>query len=366
MDNCYAKIDLQILRENYRTICRRAGVPVMAIVKANAYGHGAVKVAKALEPECPFFGVACMMEALELRRAGITKPILILGQTMDFADAVREDIRVPVFCYEDGLALSEEAVKQGKTAKFHFAVDTGMSRIGFQVTEQDADIAAKIAGLPGLEAEGLFSHFATADEWDQTRTEAQAEKYDTFDRMLKARGVNIPLRHLDNSAGIMNYGAHYDMSRAGIILYGLYPSDQVLPEKLPIRPILQWYSRVTFVKTLEPGRQISYGGTYKVEKPIRVATVAAGYADGYNRLLSNRFSVLIRGKRAPILGRVCMDQFMVDVTDIPDAAPGDKVTLIGTDGEETITADDMANACGTISYETCCLIGNRTVRYYPE
>lgn len=364
MDNCYAKIDLNILLENYRAVCRRAGVPVMAVVKANAYGHGAVAVAKTLEPECPFFGVASMAEALELRGAGIEKPILILGHTEAFADAVRETVRVPIFRHEDALALSEEAVRQGKTAKVHFAVDTGMSRIGFQVTEQEADICAKIAALPGLEAEGLFSHFATADQWDLTRTQAQAEAYEAFDRMLRARGVEIPIRHLDNSAGIMNYGAHYDMVRAGIVLYGLYPSDQVPFEKLPIRPILQWYSRVTFVKELEPGRQVSYGGTYTVEKPMRVATVAAGYADGYNRLLSNRFYVLIRGKQARILGRVCMDQFMVDVTQIPDAAPGDRVTLIGTDGAETITVDDMAAACGTISYEICCLISDRTVRYY--
>lgn len=366
MDNCCTYVDLRIILENYRSVCQRAGVPVMAVVKADAYGHGAVEVARVLEPECPFFGVACMREALELREAGIRKPILILGLTRDFEEAIREDIRVPICRYEDAQALSREAVARKKTAKVHIVLDTGMSRIGFQATREDARVCAEIAKLPGLEIEGLFSHFATADEKDLTRTERQTEKFEAFDRMLREMGVEIPLRHLDNSAGIMDYGARYEMVRAGIVLYGLYPSDQMDRQMLAVRPALRWCSRVTLVKTLEPGRQISYGGVFTTERPTRVATVAAGYADGYNRLLSNRFYVLIRGKKARILGRVCMDQFMVDVTDILEVQPWDTVTLLGSDGAETISADRMAEACGTISYEICCRIGNRSVRRYVE
>ena len=364
MENCSTYVDLNIVLENYREICRRAGVPVMAVVKADAYGHGAVEVSKALEPECPFFGVACIREALELRRAGIQKPILILGLTRDFKEAVREDIRLPICRYEDAVELSREALSQNKRAKVHIVLDTGMSRIGFQATREDALECEKIAKLPGIEIEGLFSHFATADEKDLTRTAAQAEKFENFDRMLRQLGVHIPLRHLENSAGIMNCNTRYEMVRAGIVIFGLYPSDQVEKSRLPVRPALRWCSRVTMIKTLEPGRQISYGGTFTTEKPTRVATVAAGYADGYNRLLSNRFYVLIRGKKARILGRVCMDQFMVDVTDIPEAEVWDEVTLLGSDGGETITADQMAETCGTISYEICCRIGTRNIRHF--
>ena len=364
--NTYAKIDLNAIRENFRAVREWAGVQVCAVVKADAYGHGAVHVARVLEDECAFFGVSSVAEAMELRRAGISKHILILGHVdpAAFSLVVTEDIRVPIFCYDDALALSREAVKQGKRAAFHFAVDTGMSRIGFQATEEAADICARIALLPGLEAEGLFSHFATADAQDLTKTEQQTELFDKFDRMLRDRGVHIPLRHLDNSAGIINYRHHYEMVRAGILLYGLYPSDRMDPGMLELKSAMSWYSRVSHVKPLEPGREISYGGTFVVQKPMMVATVPVGYADGYRRSLSNRFYVLIRGKRAPILGRVCMDQTLVDVTDIPGVCSGDEVVLLGTSGTETITAEQLAAAASSFNYEQICDLSHRVSRVY--
>ena len=359
-DNSYVTVDLGIIAENYRLIQQKAGVPVMAVIKADGYGHGAVPIAKKIENVCNFFGVATLSEALELRQAGIAAPILILSplHPSAFEIAVQENLRPTIFRYEDAAALSEAAQKCGKTAPFHFAVDTGMSRIGFQVTEQDADICKQICDLPGIYAEGLFSHFATADSADLAKTHAQAEKFRIFDEMLKARGIQIPIRHLDNSAGIQNFGAHYEMVRAGIILYGLEPSPEV--DITGLKPALSWYSRVAFVKILEPGREIGYGGTFVTERSTRVATVSVGYADGYRRALSNKFYVLIKGQKAPILGRVCMDQMMVDVTDIPGVEVDDPVTLLGAG----ITAEEMGEAANSFNYETVCAIGKRVPRYY--
>ena len=365
-DNTCVRIDLDAIESNIDTIRKHTGVDVMAVVKADAYGHGAVQVARLLQGKCAFFGVSSILEAMELRQAGLDAPILILGHTpvSAFPALVKLDIRPTIFHYEDAVALSEEAQRQGKTAPFHFAVDTGMSRIGFQATEEEAAVCAEIAGLPGLLAEGLFSHFATADCADLTRARAQAARFDAFVEMLKRRGVKIPIRHLNNSAGLMNFGNHYEMVRSGIVTYGMYPSSEVDPGLLSIRPALQWVSRVTHVKLLEPGREISYGGTFVTAKPTRVATVPVGYADGYRRSLSGRFYVLIRGKRAPILGRICMDQMMVDVTDIPDVALNDRVVLVGRSGEEEITMEQMADALDTINYEVVCGISRRVPRLY--
>ena len=365
-DNTCVRIDLDAIESNIDTIRKHTGVDVMAVVKADAYGHGAVQVARLLQGKCAFFGVSSILEAMELRQAGLDTPILILGHTpvSAFPALVKLDIRPTIFHYEDAVALSEEAQRQGKTAPFHFAVDTGMSRIGFQATEEEAAVCAEIAGLPGLLVEGIFSHFATADCADLTRARAQAARFDAFVEMLKRRGVKIPIRHLNNSAGLMNFGTHYEMVRSGIVTYGMYPSSEVDPGLLSIRPALQWVSRVTHVKLLEPGREISYGGTFVTAKPTRVATVPVGYADGYRRSLSGRFHVLIRGKRAPILGRICMDQMMVDVTDIPDVALNDRVVLVGRSGEEEITMEQMADALDTINYEVVCGISRRVPRLY--
>lgn len=365
-DNTHITIDLDIIAENFRAIREKAGVPVMAIIKADAYGHGAIQVARQLEEQCAFFGVSSMLEALELRNAGLTAPILILGQTpvAAFPRAIREGIRPAIFRYEDAAALSEAATALGMEAPFHIAVDTGMSRLGFQATEEDADICQKIARLPAIRAEGLFSHFAGADCADLTGAGAQAQRFDAFYEMLRSRGVRVPIRHLDNSAGLMNFENHYEMVRAGIITYGMYPSTEVDPGLLSIRPALTWTSRVTQVKWLEPGRGISYGSTYVTQKPTRVATVPVGYADGYRRSLSGRFYVLIKGQKAPILGRICMDQLMVDVTDIPDVQTNDRVVLIGTDGEQTITMEQIAREADTFNYEFVCGISRRVPKYY--
>ena len=367
-DNTHVTIDLDIIAENFRAIQEKSSVPVMAIIKADAYGHGAIQVARKLQDFCGFFGVSSMLEALELRQAGIKTPILILGQipAAAFPTAIREGIRPTIFRYEDGKALSETAQALGVNAPFHFAVDTGMSRIGFQATEADADICVEICRLPGLVPEGLFSHFATADCADLTKSRAQAEKFDRFYRFLQDRGVSIPLRHMDNSAGIMNFENHYQLVRAGIILYGMYPSREVDPNLLPLTPALSWSSRVTCVKTLEPGREVSYGGTFVTTRPTVVATVPVGYADGYRRSLSGRFYVLIRGQRAPILGRICMDQLMVDVTGIPGVEVGDRVVLIGRDGEEVITMEEIAAAADTFNYEFVCGISRRVPRFYRQ
>lgn len=366
--NTCLTIDLDAIRHNIQSVRQKAGVPVMAVVKANAYGHGAVHVARLLENDCAFFGVSCINEALELRQAGITKPILIFGHTPAdaYATAVKENIRPTIYRYEDALALSQAAQELDLPAPFHFAVDTGMSRIGFQATEEDARICAAIAALPGLVAEGLYSHFHSADCGDLTSAQMQKQLFDQFYGMLRELGVQIPIRHLSNSAAVMNFADHYDMVRAGIVTYGLYPSDQVNPALLDLKPALSWHSRVTCVKQLEPGRSVSYGATFVTEKPTIVATVAVGYADGYRRNLSGKFYVLIRGQKAPILGRVCMDQLIVDVTDIPDVRVDDSVTLIGTDGTESITVEQFAAACDSFNYEIVCNIGNRSARTYKN
>ena len=364
--NNYITVDLDILKENFRIIQKMAGVPVMAIIKSDAYGHGAVATAKALD--APFYGVSSMSEALELRNAGIQAPILILGHmpAYGYAEAVRLGIRPTIFTLEDAQAFSQTAQAQGITAPLHLAVDTGMSRIGFQVTEADADICRQIAQLPNVECEGIFSHFAASDEADLSKAQAQAAAFDQFCNMLEARGVQVKIKHLDNSAGIINFRSHYHMVRAGIVLYGLMPSKYVPIEQLGLRPALRWHSRIAHLKTLEPGRQVSYGGDFTTCRQTKVATIPVGYGDGYRRTLSGKFYVLIRGHKAPILGRVCMDQIMVDVTDIPGICLSDPVTLLGKNGDLAITAEEMGIAAGSFNYETVCAITRRVPRVYLQ
>ena len=360
-----AIIDLDAVSSNFDAVCRKAKVPVMAVIKADAYGHGAVPIARLLENRCAFFGVSSMSEALELRDAGIARPILILGYTppQAFPDAVRLGIRPAIFRREDGEALSRAAVEAGVSAAFHFAVDTGMSRIGFQVTEADADSCAEIVALPGLTAEGLFSHFATADSYDLSRARAQAERFDAFDAMLKRRGVRILIRHLNNSAGLMNFDHHYEMVRSGIVTYGLYPSDEVDTGLLPLTPAMRLLSRVSYVKALPPGREISYGGTFVTTRPTVVATVPIGYADGLSRLLTGKASFYLQGKLVPVIGRICMDMCMLDVSEVPDAKPGDIVTIFGYDDDGTLVpCERLAAAQGTINYELLCQISKRIPR----
>lgn len=367
---CYAEISLEAIGHNIREVKKRLpeGVKLLGVVKANAYGHGAVPVASYLENQVDYFATATIEEAVELRENGISAPILILGYVSpsQYGDLVEYDITQTIDSYAQALALEKEAARQNRKAKAHLAVDTGMTRIGFQVTEHDADEAAKIADLPHIELEGMFTHFSCADQEDKTYCSMQMEKYDKMTALLAERGVTIPLRHICNSAGIMEFDDHrFEMVRSGIITYGIYPSEEVKKERLDLIPALSWKSHVIHVKEVGPGIGVSYSATYVTEKPMtRIATVSAGYADGYPRALSNQGCVLIHGKKAPIIGRICMDQMMVDVTDIPDVQVEDVVTLVGTDGDETITIEEIANPAARFDYEMLCDISSRVTRVY--
>ena len=367
---CYAEISLEAIGHNIREVKKRLpeGVKLLGVVKANAYGHGAVPVASYLENQVDYFATATIEEAVELRENGISAPILILGYVSpsQYGDLVEYDITQTIDSYAQALALEKEAARQNRKAKAHLAVDTGMTRIGFQVTEHDADEAAKIADLPHIELEGMFTHFSCADQEGKTYCSMQMEKYDKMTALLAERGVTIPLRHICNSAGIMEFDDHhFEMVRSGIITYGIYPSEEVKKERLDLIPALSWKSHVIHVKEVGPGIGVSYGATYVTEKPMtRIATVSAGYADGYPRALSNQGCVLIHGKKAPIIGRICMDQMMVDVTDIPDVQVEDVVTLVGTDGDETITIEEIANPAARFDYEMLCDISSRVTRVY--
>jgi len=369
----YAKIDLDAIEHNIALVKRKISgeTKLMLVIKADAYGHGAAVIAREFESEADYFGVAEMNEALELRAAGIVKPILILGYTSPFLfrTALEHDVTLTMFQYENIETLSRTAQIFGKTANIHFAVDTGMSRIGFGVTEEQADLAAKAARLPGIRLEGIFSHFAMADAIDKTSAEKQSALFERFLDMLRERGITAPIRHLDNSAGILSFENNYDMVREGIILYGLFPSDEVssqVGDFYDFRPAMEIITHISHIKMLDAHHGIGYGHTYVTDKPLRIATIPVGYADGYPRALSNRGEVLIRGKRCRVLGRVCMDQMMVDITDVPDAHPEDPVVLIGCDGADRITVHEVAEAAYSFHYEFVCGIARRIPRVYTR
>lgn len=365
----WAEIDLDAVEHNFNVV--RNALPeeikLLAVIKANAYGHGAVQIAKLLEGKADYFAVAMTDEALELRENGIKTPILILGHVskFDFKTLVKHSVTCTVSDLDEASVLAKEAQNQGKTVSVHIAIDTGMSRIGFAPSDSAIEEIRKISYLDGIEIEGIFSHFAAADCVDKSYAELQLSRFSDFCKNLDNAGIKIPIKHLYNSAAISDLPPHFDMVREGIILYGLKPSDEV--EYLNIEPIWQVMSlrtHITQIKTLPADIPVSYGCTYTTKNDTRVATLCAGYADGVPRLLSNKGSVLIKGKRAPIIGRVCMDQFMVDVTHIPEAATGDTATIFGTDGDLTITADEVAATAQTIGYETVCNINRRVPRVY--
>ncbi len=366
----YLKIDLDAIEYNIDNVLRKlAGkAKLLAVIKADAYGNGAVEVGKFLESKCDFFGVACVEEAMELINAGIKTPILVLGgvSPQQYDVIVENDIRIPIFSYEAAQALSDEAVRQNKNIPFHFCLDTGMSRIGFQVNSESADVCKKITELPNIIAEGLFSHFATADEENLEKTLAQKKRFTDFVKMLAERGIDIPIKHISNSAGIMVLDDTFDMVRSGIITYGLYPSAEVDQSLMDIKPSMEWKTHISHIKTLEAGREISYGGTYVTDKETVVATIPVGYADGYPRCLSNIGRVIVNGKYAPILGRVCMDQFMVDITGIPDVKEENEVTLVGCDGELTLTMEEISEMAHSFNYELPCRISRRVPRVYTH
>ena len=364
----WAEVDLTAIEHNF--MAARNHLPehmkLLVTVKANAYGHGAVKVAKLLEGKADYFALAAMDEAVQLRQAGICTPLLILGpvQPADYKRAAKYGVALTVSSLEEAKAISVCAEETGKKITVHFALDTGMSRIGFACTEEAARQIAEAAKLPGIIPEGIFSHFALADSKDKSYVNLQTQN---FRHMLELIGVDFPIRHLYNSAAIAELEPEFDMAREGIILYGLLPSDEVDLSRIGgVKPAMSLRSHVSFVKNLPAGTPISYGCTYRPEKDAMIATVMAGYADGVPRLLSNCGEVIIRGVKAPIVGRVCMDQFMVDVTHIPGVCAGDAVTIFGTDGEATITADEVAEKAQTIGYELVCGIAPRVPRVYMK
>lgn len=366
-----AVISLDAIEQNFREMRKNIAEDTMmiAVVKADAYGHGAVPIAHLIEGYDYIWGFAAATaeEAVHLRENGVTKPILILGIVFEeyYPELVRDDIRLAVCEYEEAEKLSKEAVLQNKTVHIHIALDTGMTRIGYADIPESVEEIKKIAGLPNLEIEGMFTHFSRADEYDRSPAMVQLERYQKFSDLVEAAGVEIPLHHCSNSAGIIRVPeANLSIVRAGITIYGIYPSSEVERDIVKLTPVMELKSHVTYVKDVPEGAAISYGGTYVADKKRRVATIPVGYADGYPRQLSNKGWVLIHGKKAPILGRVCMDQFMVDVTEIGDVKKGDEVTLLGRDGDEFISIEEIGDLCGRFSYEFACDISPRVPRVY--
>ena len=366
-----ADIDLDAVLFNFESM--RANISpdckITAVIKADGYGHGSVQIAQLMEPY-PYmwgFAVAAADEAMRLRMSGIGKPIMLLGYAFEesYAELIRSDVRICVFDYETAEAVSNVAFDVDKKAVIHLALDTGMSRIGFRDDDASVETIARIAKLPNIVIEGLFTHFARADEVSIAPAVRQLERYKAFAEKVMRAGVRIPIHHVSNSAGIIRMKeANMDMVRAGITVYGLLPSSDVETDVVPLRPVMSLKSHISFVKDIEAGDEVSYGGTYKAGERRRVATIPVGYADGYPRMLSGKGYVLIRGRKAPILGRVCMDQFMVDVTDINGASRGDEVVLLGRQGDYIITAEELGDLSGRFNYELVCDINKRVPRNY--
>jgi len=370
----YAEIDLDNIRFNMDSMKANLAphTKMIAVIKADGYGHGSVPIGRELEslPYVFGFATATYEEADILRRSGIRKPILILGYTFPYCyeELIRQEIRPALFRRDTAEQLSEKAVLAGKEAIVHIKVDTGMSRIGIRPDEEGLRFIEEAAKLPGIRIEGIFTHFAKADMRDKSSAIGQYETFRAFtERIEKELGLDIPLKHCSNSAGIIRLPqANMDLVRAGITLYGLWPSDEVEQDIVPIRPAMSIKSHIVYTKEMRDGMEISYGGTFTAKEGMRVATVPVGYADGYPRMLSGRGHVLIHGRRAGILGRVCMDQMMVDITEIPQAKEGDPVTLLGSDGDERITAEYLGELSGRFNYEFVCDITKRVPRVYRK
>lgn len=365
-----AGIDLDALKYNVDGIkrCKAESAMLMGVIKADAYGHGAKVFAQELDRMgFDWFAVATADEGIELRRDGIEQPILVLGYSCEaqYPDMVQWEITPTIYSLDMAKAFDAAAEKAGKVANIHIKIDTGMSRIGFLPGEESLDEIEKIHGLRHLRIQGMFTHFACADMRDKTHVGHQIEKFRQMIDGVRQRGIPVEIFHCSNSASIMELPSeHMNLVRAGIILYGLYPSHEMEEERLPLKPVMSLYSHVVHVKEVPEGVTVGYGATYVTRRPTRIGTIPVGYADGYPRILSNRASVLIRGRRAPIIGRVCMDQFMVDVTDMPEVSVGDVVTLIGRDGEETLSVEEISEMAGSFNYEFVCDVSRRVPRVY--
>ena len=369
----YARIDLDAIAYNMEQMKQRIDghTQIMAVIKTDAYGHGAVQVAQMLEKYDYIWGfaVATLDEAVVLRVGGIRKPILVLGcifpdQYMEMLD---NEIRMNVYTEEMAREIANMARREGKTAYLHIKLDTGMGRLGFSIGEESVEAITRISKLSHVKMEGVFTHFAKADEKDKTFTKKQIREFEYMTETLKEKGVLFEYEHCANSAAIIDVPeAKFDIVRAGISTFGLYPSEEVDKEAVHLKPALALKSHVAFVKEIDPGTPVSYGGTFVAEEKMKIATIPVGYGDGYPRALSGVGYVLIRGKRAPILGRICMDQFMVDVTDIDGVSFGDKVTLIGRDGNEYLSVDMLGELSGRFNYEFICDLGKRIPRVYVK
>lgn len=367
----YAEINLDAIKHNIAEIRKKVGntTKIMLVIKADGYGHGSVAVAQAMQEQVEAFCVATIEEGILLRKRGITKSILILGYTAkeQYPQLMQYNLSQTIFEYEMAEAISRIAVAMNKEALIHIAVETGMNRIGFYDDEKSVAIIKEIQKLPMVQMEGIFTHFACADEKDKTSACHQMKRYEAFVSRLEEEGIFIPIKHVANSAAIIDLDmAKMNMVRSGIITYGLYPSNEVKKEVLKLKPAMELKSHVVYVKTVGAGEGVSYGSTYVTEKETKIATISIGYADGYPRALSSKGRVLIRGQYAPIIGRVCMDQMMVDVTHIHGVQGGDIVTLVGKDGENAITAEEIAGYMNTINYEFICGLGRRVPRVYLE
>ena len=368
----FAQINLNHIEENLKNMQALVGREsrFLAVIKTDGYGHGAVPVAEFLEEKEALYGyaVATIEEALELRGHHMKKPILVLGYTFpeQYALLTEHDITPTVFREDSLQALSEAAMKAGRTIPVHIKVDTGMSRIGVSPDEAGLAFVKKVLETKGLKLHGIFTHFARADEADKSSAQAQLKTFTRFvAEVEEAFKITIPFKHCANSAGILELPeSSFDLVRAGIALYGLWPSDEMKRDSIVLKPALSLYSHVVYIKEVPAGTPVSYGGTFVAGKPMRIATIPVGYGDGYPRSLSGIGYVLIRGRRAPILGRICMDQFMVDVTDIPEARMDDPVTLIGKDGPEEITLEELGRLSGRLHYELACDLGKRIPRVY--
>ncbi len=377
MDACmrgFAQVDLDAIVQNMENMKANLNkhTQMLGVIKTDGYGHGALEIAHCLEPLDFMYGfaVATAEEAFALRNSGVKKPIIILGYTFpySFKGFVQEEIRPTVF-REDMLSeLSEAAAQAGKKIKIHIKVDTGMNRIGIRPDETGIAFVKKALAYKNLEIEGIFTHFSRADEADKELTKKQFRMFSDFvNRVEKELGITIPVKHCANSAGIIDHPmTNMDVVRAGIALYGLYPSEEVSRETVKLKPALSLYSTIVYIKEIGSGESVSYGGTFKANRPMRIATIPIGYGDGYPRNLSGKGHVLICGKKAPILGRVCMDQFMVDVTDIPEAKEGDRVTLIGKEGKEQISVEMLSAISGRFPYELVCDLGKRIPRVFKR
>ncbi len=368
---CYAEINLDNLRHNFREIKKVVkDKKIFGVIKADAYGHGALEVARVLKEEgVDYFAVAVVTEAMELRRNGFEDPILVLGYSPEtFSDTIVENnITQTVFSYSTAKSISNEAVKQNKIAKIHIKVDTGMGRLGYTENDNIVEEIKNIINLPNICVEGLFTHFSTSDEADKEFSNLQLKRFKNIINSIEKEGINIEIKHIANSGAILDIEeAYFDAVRPGIILYGYYPSSEVNQNKLNLKPVMTLKSNIVYIKEVEKGTSISYGRKFTADKKMKIATIPIGYADGFTRLLFGKASVIIGNKLCPVVGKICMDQCMVDVSECEDVKVSDEVIIMGKTSDFNISADVIASKIDTISYEVLCMVSKRVPRVYTE